>query len=389
MPVNEHRTSKRPRVAILVNIIAPYRIPLYEAIGRVFETRVFVAGEEANRSTWRSAVSKITSVTVKKSWGVTIPYGRGRSDGTYDNRYLHITPGYLLDLLRFRPHAVVSNEMGFRSHVALLYGALFRRPVWIWWGGTVHTSRIHAGRLRQAAHSVVARWAPHWISYGETSTEYLTTIGVPMRRVLQVQNCIDERPFRQGNKRLLQLDPKPVLLCVGQLVGLKGLDRLIRALALLQNRGRKFTVLFVGDGPEKEPLRKAVGKLGLRNVHFHSGVPYEDMPGLYRSADALVFPTLDDVWGLVVNEALWSGLPVLCSTYAGCARELLPPENVFDPLDEGDMLRALERTLDGRIAPADLSRLMSCADVANLLVSDIRRVLSRQALFRHAGETPG
>ena len=57
------------------------------------------------------------------------------------------------------------------------------------------------------------------------------------------------------------------------------------------------------------------------------------MPGVYRSGDALILPTLSDVWGVVANEAVLSGIPVLCSKYAGCAKELLTEESVFDPED--------------------------------------------------------
>jgi glycosyltransferase involved in cell wall biosynthesis len=91
------------------------------------------------------------------------------------------------------------------------------------------------------------------------------------------------------------------------------------------------------------------------------------MPAVYRSGNVLVFPTIEDVWGLVANEAILSGLPVLCSKYAGCAEELFPPESIFDPRNRKQFKRKLHEALAGRIAPADPSRLRTTAELAAML----------------------
>jgi glycosyltransferase involved in cell wall biosynthesis len=105
-------------------------------------------------------------------------------------------------------------------------------------------------------------------------------------------------------------------------------------------------------------------------------LPNKSQPSLneiYRSADLFVFPTLEDVWGLVVNEALWAGLPVICSKYAGCAPELVPPENVFDPMSPEDFDAALARALSGNIAPPDHSRLKTWQEVSEVLAQSLER----------------
>jgi glycosyltransferase involved in cell wall biosynthesis len=89
----------------------------------------------------------------------------------------------------------------------------------------------------------------------------------------------------------------------------------------------------------------------------------------------LVFPTRDDVWGLVTNEALWSGLPVLVSVYAGCAKELVPPESTFDPLDEADFATKLRLAVAGQLPPPDLKRLQRIGTVSDRLVNELERVL--------------
>jgi glycosyltransferase involved in cell wall biosynthesis len=93
------------------------------------------------------------------------------------------------------------------------------------------------------------------------------------------------------------------------------------------------------------------------------------MPGVYRSADVLVFPTLEDPWGLVANEAMISGLPVLCSKYAGCAPELFPSDSIFDPDNAEEFVHKLRAAVTGQLPKPDLSRLKSNAQVTSELVA--------------------
>lgn len=366
--------QRKYKVALLVNIIAPYRLPVYKAIGSFFDLAIFYGGQEQNRTSWQNVEDKLSRINIKRSWGLTVPFLKGKKGSVYDYKFIHITPGYLLDLLNQYPDAIITNEMGFRTLVALLYGTILHRPVWVWWGGTLRTQHS-IGLSKKALRWLISRWVSHWISYGETSTEYLLSLGVHRERILQIQNCVDEQLYLHAVEPALNLDPKPVFLYVGQLIRRKGVDKLLETAAKLQQEGHCFSLLLVGSGAEKESLETLAQQLHLQNVHFHPVQSPEAMPAIYRSADYLVFPTLEDAWGLVVNEALWSGVPVLSSKYAGCAQELLPEENLFDPLDVQDFTKTVKRALDHKIMPTDLSRLRTCTDVAQIIIDDIQRVL--------------
>lgn len=368
------RETSGSRVALLTNIVAPYRVPVYRRVGEGLDLRIFYSGEEENRTVWDSARATLGGIPVKRSRGFTLRLPKVSAGRLYDYGFVHVNPGYIADLLRFRPHAVVTNEMGFRTVAALLYGSLFRKPVWVWWGGTLHTEK-DVGLMKRFLRRLISGWAGRWISYGETSTDYLRSLGVHGERILQIQNCVDERLYLDDTEPAIHALPRPVLLSVGQLIGRKGLFELLEAAARVQNQGYSFSLLLVGGGPEKEDLESLAGRLGLENVHFFSAQPPERMPAFYRSADCMVFSTLQDVWGLVVNEALWSGVPVISSVYAGCAEELLPERNLFDPMDADGFAAALRRALEGRIEPVDTSRLKTCAEVGNMIAEDIKKVL--------------
>ena len=366
----------KPRLALLVNLIAPYRVALYRALGEAFDLAIFYGGHESNRPTWQHIEQQLTNCTVKRSWGIILRHALRREGHIYHEQHIHITPGVFIDLLRFQPDAVLTIEMGFRTLAALLYGSVFRKPVWIAWEGTPHTERIQGrGFMRRVVRALVARWCSHWISHSQESTDYLMSLGIPHERIVQIRQPLDETLFLKPAPAALQLEPRPVLLYVGQFIHRKGVDNLLRAAASLQQEGSRFSLLLVGDGPEKTSLQDLANELGLHHTHFMAGQPPESMPGIYRSADCMVLPTLEDACPLVVSESLWSGTPVLCSIYAGGARDVLPQQNLFDPLQESELRQALRRALAGAIAPPDQTRLGTINAAATAIAGDIRKVL--------------
>src|SRR5205823_5199634 len=115
-------------------------------------------------------------------------------------------------------------------------------------------------------------------------------------------------------------------------------------------------------------LEQLARDLQLKNVHFHSSRGSDEMPGVYRSGDVLILPTLSDVWGVVANEAVWSGIPVLCSKYAGCAKELFSADSVFDPENADEFVAKLRNAVAGRLPKPDRSRIKTTAENVNRMI---------------------
>lgn len=358
------------KVAVLTNILAPYRVPIYQRLAAHFDLTVLYSGHEPNRSQWKGTGDGLGQIRLRHSRGIAIPWLKRDRGTVLDTRYLHVNPGFFTDLLRLRPDVVISDEMGFRTFMALLYAKLFAKPLWIWWGGTLHTERA-VGIVRRLVRQQLARTVHRWFSYGATSSEYLESLGVPRPSIVELQNCVPEAPYMADRAPAVQLHPKPVVLCVSRLVPGKGVDLLLDAAAVVQAQGVRFSLLVVGDGPEKPALERKAEKLGMRDVRFHPPQTPERVPAIYRSGDVLVFPTLDDVWGLVVNEALWSGLPALVSIYAGCAKELVPDTSTFDPLALDDFTQKLRLAVCGRLPPPDLTRMKRIDEVSDLIVREL------------------
>jgi glycosyltransferase involved in cell wall biosynthesis len=359
----------RLKIAVLFNIIAPAKVPVYSGLAANFEMLLLHGGMESNRTSWLAPEKKISGAKIKKVWSWQLEL-RKMSGKIRDRRHLHISPGFIFYLFGFNPDVVVTNEMGFRTLQALIYGTLMRKPVWVWWGGSPHTESTIGG-LRRAMRSLISRWAKHWFSYGISSTEYLVSIGIPRDRIVQIQNSVDETQYTAKVSPRFDIQPRPLILHVGQYVQLKGIDLLLRAAATLQQEGQQFSLLLIGSGPDREKLEDLAKELKLKNVHFESSLRPEEMPSVYRSGDCLIFPTLGDVWGTVANEAVVSGIPVLCSKYAGCAPDFFTDENIFDPENHEEFVAKLRQAVMGTLAPPDASKIRTTSEIVNRMVSAI------------------
>jgi glycosyltransferase involved in cell wall biosynthesis len=194
-------------------------------------------------------------------------------------------------------------------------------------------------------------------------------------RILELQNATDEKRFQVIAKPAWNIQPRPVVLYTGQFIERKGVTTLLEVAARLQSGGCVFSLLLVGSGRDKHILEHQSKALGLKNVHFRSVQTPENMPSVYRSADVLVLPTFEDVWGLVANEAILSDIPVLCSKYAGCAPELFGPENIFRPEDLNEFTHKLGAAISGRLPKTDPGRLKTSEQLSRELVRELNRVL--------------
>jgi len=370
--------NRKTKVVLLINMISPARIPLYSSLAEAFDLLILHGGAERNRGSWAGAEKSLPKAGIARAWGWQIPFTRKEHDQAFDEQYLHVNPGYFWNLVRFSPDVIVTGEMGFRTILALLYGFIFGRPVWVWWGGTLHTEHQKAGWLKRFLRRLLAHCARHWISYGQSSTQYLASLKIPRERILELQNTPNDDYFRIPVEPLFRLQPRPVLLFVGQFIARKGVDYFLRAAAALQDEGFTFSLLLVGSGRDRQAAVRLCEELNLGDVHFHPAQLPQLMPAVYCSADVLVFPTLEDPWGLVASEAVLAGLPVLCSKYAGSAQELFPPECVFDPENAGEFREKLRQAVEGLLPLPDRTRLRTTSEIAADLTAALRQSAIRK-----------
>ncbi len=204
--------------------------------------------------------------------------------------------------------------------------------------------------------SMIAEWLKRRIvgKFGAglaCKTDYLSALGMPKSAISLGYNVVDNRYFAKGADALRASAPalrqarglpRPFLLAVARFVPKKNLNTLLEAFATYcLGKPAELDLVLLGDGPLRSELELQVHRLGLDGrVHFPGFAQYDALPTWYAMANALILPSVVEQWGLVVNEAMAAGLPILISSRCGCADMLV--ENGrngwhFNPLDPAEM----------------------------------------------------
>ncbi len=207
-------------------------------------------------------------------------------------------------------------------------------------GGFIRASE---SRLTKIAKKLFIRSATWWLSSGKHTTEYLIYYGAKRERIFTYpftsvrSNEVLDRPLSQEEKENLRnelnISEDKVILSVGRFIPSKGFDVLLKSAAYLP---RNYGIYIVGGKPPQEyiELRK---QLRLEeNVHFVDFKLKPELRKYYMASDLFVLPTRSDVWGLVINEAMANGLPVITTNRCIAGLELVTDyENGFIvPVDD-------------------------------------------------------
>lgn len=199
----------------------------------------------------------------------------------------------------------------------------------------------------------VRRYFDAAFAAGERTAAYLMRMGFPRDRVWTGYDVVDNRMFAEGAAvARSQADslrdglglPKHYFLYVGRFAPEKNLLRMLEAYgAYRQVAGQQaWGLVLVGGGPQESILRTCAKD--IRGVVFAGFQQVETLPAYYGLASSLILPSLSEPWGLVVNEALAVGLPVLVSHRCGCVPELVRSGvngYVLDPFDIRGMARLM------------------------------------------------
>ncbi|MGD0199896.1 MAG: glycosyltransferase [Bryobacteraceae bacterium] len=180
---------------------------------------------------------------------------------------------------------------------------------------------------------------------GTRHAEYLESLGFPKDGIFLGYDAVDNDHFARGGQareaagqwRARLGMPPSYFLAVSRFVEKKNLPRLIEAYALYRRQAGTDAaeLVILGDGPLRPQLESAVSRLGLNGSVIMPGLAsYNELPPWYGLAECFIHASTVEQWGLVVNEAMAAGLPVLVSECCGCASDLVRPGVngfTFDP----------------------------------------------------------
>jgi len=200
---------------------------------------------------------------------------------------------------------------------------------------------------------------------GERHVDYLVDLGMPRERIFRGYDVVGNAYFRQKAEEVRNQTseirqkyalPENYFLASARFIKKKNLPKLIEAYAEYRIRSESgsqksevidskalWELVLLGDGPLKTDLCRLISDLRLNeHVHLPGFKQYDELPIYYGLAKAFVHASITEQWGLVVNEAIASGLPVIVSNHCGCAPELVNGNGfTFDPTHEHELTARL------------------------------------------------
>lgn len=373
------------KILILTNLIPPYWLPILEHFEKkVGELQIFLSTHMEPNRHWKPRWGNL-SVYVQKS--LTFVKSWRHEQGFCENVFVHLPYDTLPILWRERPDVVISAQLGFRTMQAALYRKLSPQTRLIVWTAISEQTEKGLSLIRTLQRRFLLRFSDAVLADGESGIRYLMRLGVPASKIFPLYYHIElseflslplERPTATAKR----------LIYFGQIVKRKGLKPFMIVLAkwLALHPGQKVEFWIVGDGPLRKEL-EAFSLPPTLTLRFLGNVEYNELPKLYAQGGILVFPTLADEWGVVVNEALASGMPVLGSSYSQAVEELVKDGVsgwTFQPDDEEKMYEALDRALSTSFGRLNEMRLkcreglhnVSLESGVNYLLGAIEYVLS-------------
>lgn len=341
------------RIALLTNFIPPYRRSLYELVGvQVGQLRIYLSTAMENGRQWEVNHEGL-EVTIQKSYSY-------KKEWTHENGYnqfvdIHIPYDTTFQLMKFGPQVVISAELGVRSLLSSIYCMLFRKKLIIWLALSEHTEKNKRG-LRVLLRKFILSNSNAIFCNGESSKKYVESLGIskPFYFVPCSSDYEIQPPKTNFNSNMKKF------LYTGRLINLKGIAQMVDEVSDWASNNPSFEIelIIAGDGPEISSFSKLDQ---YENVTYQllGDVKYDELNYWYKHVDYYLFPTLGDEWGVVVNEALASGVPVVGSIYSQAVLELIEDDKngwQYDPLKKGELSKLLEKAIEKK--PEELT-LMS------------------------------
>lgn len=341
------------RLLILDSHPVQYRTPLYR----------FLASQHwLELSVWYG--DNYGVVPRSSGWGISDFTWDVDQLAGYDSRFLKnlrrkpdpstffgkINPGLLTEIGKKRPDAVLIFGYASLFHWFSFIGA-WRGRILVLYMADSNLAADPGGWKGWLKHALLERLFARidaFLFIGSMNMQFYECYGVPKRKCFFAPYSVDNSFFRSEAEKWVSSrvqireswgvqEGKDVLLFVGRLIGIKRPEEVLLAASKIDNTH----VVFCGSGPLECRLKLLAEELIPGRSTFLGFQNQGLLPAVYASSDLLVLPSSYEPWGLVVNEAMASGLPAVASIQSGSAHDLLPEEFRFESGDTDGLVRAI------------------------------------------------
>lgn len=359
--------SRPYRLAVLTSHPIQYFAPLYAYLSE--DPQIEVTALYCSNFSLRGEVDRGFGQAV--AWNIDLLKGykslflKGAESATLNGFFSLICPDLWPTIRQGDYDAIIIRGYAFAAYLVAFFTAkLSGVPVFM--HGETHLGLARPGWkrwLRDSLLRVAFRYVDGFLAIGSANRAYYRSLGVPDHRIFMVPYTVDNDRFIKAAQAAranraetltscgLPVD-QPVILYASKFMPRKHPEDVIEAVAKLQAKGMPLSLLMIGSGELETTLKQQVQTLGVNHVCFTGFVNQAELPKFYAAADVFVLPSENEPWGLIVNEVMCAGLPVVVAEGVGCVADLLTDGvngALHRPGDVDSLAKALERVLsDGQ-----------------------------------------
>jgi len=291
------------KITIVTNIPTPYRDPVYCELNKIKNIDLFVfycSYTEPNRS-WKTQNLNIRHKFLSK-----------RKD-----RFVHFNLNILKELNHFCPEVVITSGFNPTMLLAWLWTLIKKKKHIPFSDANVH-SESELTFLHRLIRKLVYRTSDVFLGASDKTIELFKSYKVDENKLFKSCLAIDNERFKPKSETTKKYD----LLFCGQFDERKNPSFFAELAKIINDRITGIRVLLIGNGPDKE---KTIEKLTEYRVLFDDVgfLQPSEIIKYYQMSKLFIFPSKRDPWGLVANESLAAGVPVLVSSVTGAANELV------------------------------------------------------------------
>ena len=324
------------RLAIVTNIPAPYRVPVYNRLAATggIDLHVFYAAQREPDRNWDLPAFTHAHTFLK-----------GRMY-TRSGKFIHDNLEIFDRLKEFAPDVVVTTGYNPTHLYAVAYALWYRRHHVAMTDGT-DLSEAGLSPLHRKLRRFVLTRSSAFIAASNGGRRLFHRYGIGDHKIHFSPLCANTSV---DWAKATPMEPPADLLFSGRLVEAKNAQFFLEvARRVAQHLGRRVCAAILGNGPQEVHLRALAAAMASEiEVRFAGHVSQAEIPRWFLGARLFLFPTLWDPWGIVANEACLAGLPVLVSPHAGVAGELVQDgvNGYVLPLDAARWVEAATRLLE-------------------------------------------
>jgi glycosyltransferase involved in cell wall biosynthesis len=316
------------KVCIITNIPSPYRVDLFNHLieNSNYDITIIYSSKNEDNRLWKIESTLLKNSVFLKSKTIKIKKKN-------DYKYIHIPVDTISTLNKINPDLVIASEYNPTVLQSFIWCKRKKKKFVSWSDGTLNSEKS-INIIQKFIRKIMCRQANALIASSSKTKEAQIYYGADCAKIFVSYLTIDVKKFLIGKK---DYDNKNIIF-VGSLIKRKGIDLLIKSLSKVDSN---FYLRIVGNGEEKDNLIDLCRHLKIENKIEFCGFKSEtELSELYKISDIFILPSREDCFGLVINEAMCAGLPVIVSKYADGSYDLVQDGFngfIIDPYDIDNM----------------------------------------------------